>query len=186
MQLIIRNFHLFTDAGKHIGQFLDQMHFNIEIDGQSGVLMGGIYRATHEEMDLRSIHAEHTGDTGRTVLLIAPLLIGFAILQILSGQFHHTVDGNNTLRHQIHALQLRYRRNIGIDVFKSYPQGLIQMLGRNRRGGAAANDMPALRLEELRHHLITVIPIGGGIILTVTAIVFLNIKIPLLSGKEKQ
>ena len=47
---------------KTSGQLLDQVHFDIEVDGKIGVLVGGIDRSAHVEIDVGGFLKQKSAD----------------------------------------------------------------------------------------------------------------------------
>ena len=97
-------------------QFLHQIHFDVEIDGQIRVLMSGVNGSAYEKIDISGFLKQHTADEGSSVLAITPILKILVLADIVLGIFHHSVDGNNALCHQIDPFQMRNRGDVAFKI----------------------------------------------------------------------
>lgn len=83
-----------------------QLHFDIEADGQVGILMGWVYRPANEEIDIRRFLKQHPADKTGTIVTIAPFLMAFVLIQHILGVFYHAAYRNDPFGYQVHALHM--------------------------------------------------------------------------------
>ena len=60
--------HLF----ERLRQFLHQIHLDIEVDRQVGILVGGVDGFPHVEIDIGGFLKQQAADEGRAVLTVVP------------------------------------------------------------------------------------------------------------------
>ena len=124
--------------------------------------MGGVDRPTDIEIYIRGFLKQHTADQGRAVVPEAPLLVQSVLAQRVLGVLHHPVDGDDTLRDQIHALNLGNGRDVARGEGQLCTHRLAQIFTGKRGGGAAADDVLAFLGEEQRHHPVDVVAVARG------------------------
>ena len=142
------------------GKLLDQVHFDAEIDGEPWILVGGVDRSAHKEVDIRCLLEQQAGNLGRTVSLKIPLLIAEVVPQVVLGIGQNLVDRDNPLRDQIHRFQLGDGRHILCNIIQGGDQRLSEIFCSNRGGCPAADDVLALLGEKQTHHAVAVILVG--------------------------
>ena len=75
--LKITDFDTLPHLFQSLGQFLHQVHLDVEIDGKVGILVRRIDGLAHIEIDIGGFLKQQAADEGRAVLTVAPVLIVF-------------------------------------------------------------------------------------------------------------
>lgn len=91
---------------------------------QIGVLVGRVDRSADKEVDVRRFLKENSADETCTVAMRTPVFVLLVLVQRILGVFDHAVHGDDTLRHEIDALQLSSRRNVAFFKVKLTLSGL--------------------------------------------------------------
>ena len=60
--LEIDDFDFFSHLFEALGEFVDEVHLDVEVDGQIGVLVSGIDGASDEEVDVGGFFEEESAD----------------------------------------------------------------------------------------------------------------------------
>lgn len=114
--LKITDFDTLPHLFQNLGQFLHQVHLDVEIDGKVGILVRRIDGLAHIEIDIGGFLKQQAADEGRAVLTVAPVLIVFVFTDIVFGVFNDPVDGNDALGHQVDPFQVGDGRDIPCEI----------------------------------------------------------------------
>ena len=126
---------------KTSGQFLNQIHLDVEIDGKIGVLVSRIYSSADVEIDIRRFLKQEPAYHRSAVLFEVPVLVKPVISQIILCILDNLVHCYNALCYQIYAIDKSNGRNVTALEFQACLNRLAEVFRSDRGGGATANDM---------------------------------------------
>ena len=159
----VTDFYLFAHFFKAVCQFVHDLDFDAESDGQIRVLVSRIDRLADEEVNVRCVLEQHLGNQRSTVRLQAPHVLKVAVVQKFLGILHNAAHRYDAFRHEINPFYMPDRRNVGIRaVIKRRGNGLVEIIRCDFRRRAAADDFFAFFGEEESHHFGAVLRIGRG------------------------
>ena len=96
-------FHFLSHFCQAAGEFVYNVHFNIKLNRQSGVLMGRVYGTPCKEIDIRGIFKQHSCDLRRPVVFFVPITLPPVLPQIVLSVFQDMAQCDHTLRYQIYT-----------------------------------------------------------------------------------
>ena len=161
LSLEITDLDTLTHLLQALRKLFNEIHFDVEIDGKVGILVGRVDGSTHVEIDVGGFLKEQTADHGCTVLLEVPLLVECILAQIVLGVLDDLIHGDNTLGHQVNTLDMGDGGNVAPLKAQADLDSLAQILGGDGGGRTSADDVLALLGEEQRHHTTRVVSVGG-------------------------
>ena len=136
------------------------MHFHRDVDVVARVLVGRIDGAADEEGYVGRLLEEGLREEGGPVLAEAPLEIEGIASEVILGDLHHLVEGNDPLGDEIDALDVADRGNLRVEVVDVGQDRLLEVARHDLRRGAAAHHVLASAGEEETHRLLVVVGIG--------------------------
>ena len=105
--------------------------------------MRRVYGSADVKVDVGSLLKEQTADKRCAVPLVTPVGIAFVVGKVVFGVFEHLVYGDYALGHKVYALNFGNGRNVRTLKIKAWFDRLAQILCRNGRGCAAADNVLA-------------------------------------------
>ena len=117
---------------KASGQLLNQIHFDIEVYGKVGVLMGGINCSTHIKIDICRFLKKKSTYQRCAVLFKIPFLVKLVVTKVILSVLDDPVHRDNALGNEVDTLDMSYRGNVASLEAQTYLNSLTEIFSRDR------------------------------------------------------
>ena len=131
----------------------------VKVNGKVGVLMSRVYRSSDVEIYVGRFLKKQSAYKGRAILFEVPILVKLVVSEVILCVLNNLIHRNNAFSYKINAVDMSDGRNIAALKAQARTNGLAEILRRNRRGRASADDMLSLLGEEERHHAVCIIAV---------------------------
>ena len=106
--------------------------------------MRRVYRSADKEIDVGGFLEEQAADERRAVLLVAPLLVGLIVSEVILCVFENLIYRDDALGDEVDSLYLCDRRDIASLEVKRRLERLAEVFRGNGGRCASADDVLAL------------------------------------------
>ena len=94
--------------------------------------MGGVYRSSHVEVNVRCLFKQKSAYERCTVLLKIPLLVKLIVAKVILGILNDLVHCDHALCYKVNSFDLRDRRHVTSLKAEAYLNLLAKIFCRNR------------------------------------------------------
>ena len=106
--LEIDDFDFFSHLFEALGEFVDEVHLDVEVDGQIGVLVSGIDGASDEEVDVGGFFEEESADRRGGVVLVAPFFVEVVFIESITRVFEDFAHGDDAFGDEVDAFDFAH------------------------------------------------------------------------------